>query len=50
MKVKLKSSWTHPIIGKTYPAGTVLELDVKYFNADYLEEVKTKRKTTKKNK
>jgi len=28
----------------------VLELDVKYFNADYLEEVKTKRKTTKKNK
>lgn len=51
MKVKLKSSWTHPIIGKTYPAGTVLELDAKYFNADYLEEVEIKkRKTTKKNK
>jgi len=50
MKVKLTSSWTHPLNGKTYPAGTVLELDRKHFNSDYQEEVKTKRKTTKKDK
>ena len=51
MKVKVLASWNHPVIGKTYQAGTVLELDAKYLNTDYLEEVKPKKKkTTKKDK
>jgi hypothetical protein len=51
MKVKVLASFNHPQTGKTYPAGTVLELDAKYLNTDYLEEVKPKKKkTTKKDK
>lgn len=40
MKVKLKSSYTHPVQGKIYPEGTELEIDAMYFNADYHTEVK----------
>ena len=46
MKVKLKSSWTHPK-GKILPEGTEIEIDAMYFNAAYHEEVKPKTKTKK---
>ncbi len=48
MKVTLKSSWTDPVFGKTYPNGTVLEIDDRNFNPAYHEEVK--KKTTTKSK
>jgi hypothetical protein len=49
MKVKLKSSWTNPINGRTLKEGTTLDLDARFFNKDYHEEVK-KVKTPKKDK
>lgn len=45
MKVKLLSSWTDPIIGRILPKGEVIEIDAKFFNADYHEE--QKKETTK---
>ena len=48
MKVKVISSWTHPIKGKILPNGTELEIDKMYFNPAFLEEIKTKK--TKKDK
>lgn len=52
MKVKLKSSWTHPVKGKTYPENTELEIDGSQFNKDYHEKVTKKpvKKTVKKSK
>jgi hypothetical protein len=49
MKVRVISSWTHPIKGKILPNGTELDIDSKYFNPAFLEEVK-KTKTIKSNK
>ena len=50
MKVVLKSSWTHAQQGKTYPGGTELEIEDRFFNKDYHEKVKAvaKKKTTPK--
>jgi len=47
MKVILKSSWTHPQQGKTYPAGTELDINDVFFNKDYHEK---KKKSTPKKK
>ena len=45
MKVKVISSWMHPIKGKILPIGTELDIDAVYFNPAFLE-----KKTTKKSK
>lgn len=52
MKVKVISSWTNPINGVILPNGTELEIDNKFFNSDYLEEIvdNKKVKTNIKNK
>jgi hypothetical protein len=44
MKVRVKSSWNHPVTGKTLSIGTELELEDYFFNPAFLEEVKTKSK------
>lgn len=46
MKVEVVRSWTHPVEGRTYPNGTKLEIDPKWFNPAFLKEVK-KVKTKK---
>lgn len=48
MKVILKSSWCHAQKGKTYPAGTELDIEEVFFNKDYHE--KKKKITPKKSK
>ena len=44
MKVKIISSWMHPIQGKIYPNGSILEIDKMYFSKTFHEEVKIKSK------
>lgn len=39
MKVRVKSSWMHPLKGKIYKAGTVLEIEAHQFNDNFLEKV-----------
>lgn len=47
MKVKVISSWNDPIIGKTYPNDSIIEIDAINFNSRFHEEIKPKKKTKK---
>lgn len=47
MKVKIKSSWTNPINGRILSAGTIIEIDEKWYTEDYHEKVKATKKSKK---